>query len=49
MIKKELFPFSTTWLDHQGIMLSEVSHTEKDKLHMISLIHRNLKKKEKKK
>ena len=36
MIK--ILPFSTTWIDLEDIMLSEISHTEKDKYHMISLI-----------
>ena len=30
--KKEILPFVTTWIDLvEGIMLSEVSQTEKDK------------------
>ena len=36
--KKEVLPFVTTWLDLQGILLSEISQTEKDKYCMISLI-----------
>lgn len=40
-IKKGKFiPFATTWMDLEGIMLSEISQTEKDKHHMISLICR---------
>ena len=27
-----------TWTDYEGIMLTEISHMEKDKYHMISLI-----------
>ena len=34
----EILPFATTWMDLEGIMLSEISQTEKDKYHMISLI-----------
>ena len=34
----EILPFVTTWMDLQGIMLSEVSHTEKDKHYTLSLI-----------
>ena len=34
--KKEILPFVTTWMDLEGIMLSEVSQTEKDKYHMVS-------------
>ena len=28
----------TAWMDLEGIMLSEISQTEKDKYHMISLL-----------
>ena len=38
MQKNEILPFATTWMDLEGIMLSEVSQTEKDKYCMISLI-----------
>ena len=31
-------PFATTWMDLEGIMLSEMGQTEKDKYHMISLV-----------
>ena len=33
--KKEILPFMTTWMDIEGIILSEISQTEKDKYHMI--------------
>ena len=36
--KNEIFPFVTTWMDIEGIMLSEKSQTEKDKYCMILLI-----------
>ena len=36
--KKEIMPFVATWMDLEIIILSEVSQTEKDKYHMISLI-----------
>jgi len=39
----------TTWMDLEGIRLSEISQIETDKCHMISLISRILKKKKKKK
>ena len=29
--KNEILPFATTWMDLEGIMLSEISQTEKDK------------------
>ena len=36
--KNEILPFAATWIDLEGIMLREISHTEKDKYCMISLI-----------
>ena len=36
--KHEILPFATTWMDLENIVLSEVSQTEKDKYHIISLI-----------
>ena len=36
--KNEFLPFATIGMDFKAIMLSEVSQTEKDKYHMISLI-----------
>ena len=36
--KNEIMPFAATWMDLETVILSEVSHTEKDKYHMISLI-----------
>ena len=36
--KNEILPFATTWMDLEGIRLSEISQTEKDKYYMISLI-----------
>ena len=36
-------PFAATWMDLEGIMLSEISRTIKDKHCMISLICRILK------
>ena len=38
--KNEIIPFAATWMDPEMIILSEVSQTEKDKYHMISLIRR---------
>ena len=34
----EIWPFVTTWMDLEGIMLSEISQREEVKYHMISLI-----------
>ena len=36
--KNEVLPFAATWMDLEGIMLSELSQTEKDKYYMTSLI-----------
>ena len=41
MRKKEILPFATTWMDHEGIMLNEVSQTEKHKYCMISVMRGN--------
>ena len=35
--KNEIMPFAGTWMDLEIIILSEVSQTEKNKYHMISL------------
>ena len=36
--EREILPFATAWMDLESIMLSEISQSEKDKYHMISLI-----------
>ena len=36
--KNEIMPFAATWMDLEIIIISEVSQTEKEKYHMISLI-----------
>ena len=36
--KKEILLFVTVWMDLENIMLSEISQSEKEKHHMISLI-----------
>ena len=36
--KNEIMLSAITWVDLEGIMLSEISQTEKDKYHLISLI-----------
>ena len=35
--KNKIMPFAATWMDLEIIILSEVSQTQKDKYHMISL------------
>ena len=40
VIKEKKLPFAKTWVDLEGIMLSEISQTEKDKYCMISLLCR---------
>ena len=37
-IENEILPFTTTWIDLFRGMLSDISQTEKDKYHMISLV-----------
>ena len=34
-------PFAMSWIDLMGIVLSEVSHAEKEKCHVIALMYRN--------
>ena len=36
----EILPFEMIWMELEGIMLSEISQSEKDNFHMISLIQR---------
>ena len=36
--KKKILPFATAWMDLENIMLSEISHSEKDKYDKIPLI-----------
>ena len=36
--KEENLQFGTTWMDIEGIMLSDISQTKKDKYCMISLL-----------
>ena len=37
-IKEKLLPFATAWMDLENIMLCEISQSEKDKYHMVSLM-----------
>ena len=36
--RKKILSFAAVWMDLENIMLSEISQSEKDKHHMISLI-----------
>ena len=36
--KNEILPFATTWMELEGILLSEISQPVKDKYHMTLLI-----------
>ena len=36
--KNETLPLAMTWMELEGLMLSQVSRSEKDKYHMISLM-----------
>ena len=36
--KNKIMPLAATWIDPETIILSEVSQTQKDKYHLISLI-----------
>ena len=38
MEKNAIFSFAITWMELEGIMLSEISQTEKDKYLMLSLV-----------
>ena len=46
--KNKILPLARTWMDLDSIMLSEISHPEKEKYHMISHLW-NLRNKTKKK
>ena len=34
--KDEIWPFVATWMELESVMLSKISHTEKDRYHMFS-------------
>ena len=38
MRKNEIWPFVATWMELESVMLTEISHTEKDRYHMVSLL-----------
>ena len=37
--KNDIMPFAATWMELEILILSEISQKEKDKYHMIPLIH----------
>ena len=37
--KNEILPFAMTWMKQVDIMLSEISQSEKDNYHMVSLVY----------
>ena len=37
--RKQILPIATTWMELEGIMLSEISQAKKHKYQMISLIY----------
>ena len=44
MRENEIWPFVATWMELESVMLSEISHAEKDRFHVFTLmwILRNL-------
>ena len=36
--KDEYLPFTSTWMELEGLLLSEISQAEKDNYNMVSLI-----------
>ena len=38
MRKNEIMPFAARWVELEGVVLSEISQSEKDRYHMFSLI-----------
>ena len=38
IVKNDILPFATIWMDLEGSKLCEISQTEKDKYCMVSLI-----------
>ena len=39
MRKDEIMPFAATWMELEGIVLSEISQAEKDRFYMFSMFH----------
>ena len=42
MRKNEIWPFVATWMELESVMLNEISHTEKDRHYMFSLLRGSL-------
>ena len=38
MRKNDMWPFVAMWMELESVMLSEISHTEKDRYHTFSLL-----------
>ena len=38
MRNNEKWPFVAMWMERESVVLSEISHTEKDRYHMFSLL-----------
>ena len=38
MRKNEIWPFAATWMEQRGILLSDISQSEKDRYHIFSFI-----------
>ena len=38
----KILPFMTTWMDLEGIILSEISQTEKDKLYDLTYMYNRI-------
>ena len=38
MRKNEIWPFVAMWMELESVMLSKISHTEKDRYHVFSLL-----------
>ena len=38
MRKNDIWPFVATWMELKSVMVSEISHTEKDRYHMFPLL-----------
>ena len=46
-MRKDVLPFTTTWVKMESTMISEINQIEKEKHHLILLTHEIQKKKQK--